>query len=65
MVTASRIRFCCHIFIKFDLHFDLQNGAVLPPKASQKRIQNLTSKKERCIKSLRSTPGRPPTAYNL
>ena len=37
----------CHIFINFGLHFDLQNGAVWPPKASQKRVQNLTSKKTR------------------
>ena len=55
----------CHILIKIDPHFDLQNGAVWPPGASQKRVQNLTSKKEGPIFFLRCSPGRPPTAYNI
>ena len=53
------------MLIKFDPHVDLQNGAVWLPGASQKRVQNLTSKKEGPISFLRCSPGRPPTAYNL
>ena len=55
----------CHILIKIDPHLDLQNGVVWPPGASQKRVQNLTSKNEGPTFFLRCSPGRPPTAYNF
>ena len=40
----------CSLFDGFGLHFDLQFGAVWPPRAFKKRVQNQSSK-----------TGRPPT----
>ena len=62
----------CSLFDRFGLDFDLQFGAVWPPRAFQKRVQNQTSKTSPGLVgdldtrgSLRCSPGRPPTAYNV
>ena len=58
----------CSLFDRFGLDFDLQFGAVWPPRAFQKRVQNQTSKTSRKIADfffLQAYPGRPSTAYNV